>query len=474
MNVTPDYKPAKTIGLSRTDYTNDQKTAISKILDWAVNSDKEPFTLSGFAGSGKTTVFKDIVRNLSGTMAITAPTHKAVRIVSNTVGVEGSTIHKILGLRPNVDLNNFDVNNPQFDPIGTPWIKNYKYILIDECSFINKYLYGRILEESKKYNVKILLAGDPFQLPPVKEDYSVAFRGKNQFNLNEIVRQDKDNKLIDLLTIARNDVKNNTNNLVRLLSKANDMYDSDADNGYVIADGTGFIHILNDRFNSAEFERDIDHCRYTAFTNRAILDMNGYVRNLVVGSYDNILVQDDILTSYSTVLDEFNTPIIVNSEDYIIHELSDYNNKYSLSGYLTTLKAVSDGKLTNSIFIVNHKNIDSLNRYVAVYKLLLNAAASCKTFKRRELWEKFYDFKNHNLLLVDIIENGRKLATKDLDYAFGLTVHKTQGSTFKNIFINSKDIIYNEKGIPYSNMNLRNRLLYVALSRAQNSAFILI
>lgn len=300
--------------------------------------------------------------------------------------------------------------------------------------------------------------------------------GDNVHNLSTIVRQSDGNPLIDIITKARNDVKNNGHSLINALSKGNGIYDTDLERGFVITRGSHFSELLNDRFGSSEFERDIDYCRYTAFTNKSVLDVNSFIRKNVVGDYPQILVQDDVLTSYSTVLDEFNNPIIVNSEDYIIDEIMDYNNKFIIQGYLITLRSVSTGNLTSKLFVVDHRNPDAVNRYVSIFSTLLSKAKGSKNpMTRREEWKAFYDFKNYNLLMSDIYTgSGALFSTKDLDYAFGLTVHKTQGSTFDNIFVNANDIIYNKYGVPYSDVNLRNRLLYVALSRAKNGAFILL
>ena len=84
---------------------------------------------------------------------------EAVRVAEANIGVKGSTIQKLLGLRPNLDLKDFDINNPQFDPLGNVYIKNYKLIIVDEASMINRSLYNFIKAESKKYNVKILYVG---------------------------------------------------------------------------------------------------------------------------------------------------------------------------------------------------------------------------------------------------------------------------------------------------------------------------
>jgi len=142
--------------LSRNDYTEGQLKAIDNIIKW-IKGNNLLYTLSGFAGTGKTTVLKDIVKIVGGSIACTAPTHKAVRVAESSIGVEGNTIQKLLGLRPNLDLKDFDINNPQFDPLGNVYIKNYKLVIVDEASMVNRSLYGFIKKESDKYNVKILL-----------------------------------------------------------------------------------------------------------------------------------------------------------------------------------------------------------------------------------------------------------------------------------------------------------------------------
>lgn len=155
-----EFKPAgEGLRKSRVDYTTDQLQILEKAYAWGNGSSLKPFTISGFAGTGKTTVTRDIVRNLNGTIAVTAPTHKAVRIASSQIDREGRTIQKLLGLRPNTDLEHFDVNNPQFDPLATPTIKDYKYVIVDEASMINKGLYKLLLSESAQYGTKIIFVG---------------------------------------------------------------------------------------------------------------------------------------------------------------------------------------------------------------------------------------------------------------------------------------------------------------------------
>jgi exodeoxyribonuclease-5 len=470
-----DLLPAKDLIINRAfNYTKGQLEALDRVVTWSKNSDYSPFTLSGFAGTGKTTISKDIVRNISGKVACTAPTHKAARISATAIGTESCTIHSLLGLRPNIDLINFDANNPQFDILAAANIRNYSHILVDECSMINKGLFNLLIKESIRYKVKLLFIGDPYQLPPVGENYSLTFSVNNIYNLTEIVRQEEDNPIIQLLVMARDDVKNRSHKLVEFVSKRNSRYNSTTDSGYIIANPVHFSELIHDKFTSSDFEKNIDFCRYLSFTNDSVSDVNNYIRRLLFGEAKESVIKDDLFTSYSTIFNEFNTVILANSEDYIIDSIMNYNNQYLLSGYMVTLRKINGGEVTPNLCIIEDNIPENINRYKLLITELLAKTKSNSSITRSKAWEKFYEFKNYNLLLNDIIADNKVLAKKSLDYGFGLTVHKSQGSTFENAFINIKDIVYNKNGIPYHDTNLRNRLLYVALSRARNNLYLLI
>jgi len=319
---------------------------------------------------------------------------------------------------------------------------------------------------------------DPYQLPPVNEKYSMVFYSKNLTNLNEIVRQELDNPLVQLLKLARNDVKNKSNTLIEAIFRAIQKKDTDRFNdekGFLITNKSHYEQLMEDYFNSSDFQTNIDHCRHTAFTNEAVINYNKFVRSSLFNNSDSILIKHDLLTSYSTVIGEFMEPIILNSEDYIIDDIMDYTNKYLIKGYLVKLKAISNGEVTkNYLFVVDHTNRENIKRYIKVFNSLIEKAKASNIAKRRKNWEVFYDFKRYNLLMSNIYTpEGRLIVSKDIDYGFGLTVHKTQGSTFNNIFINLNDIVYNKLGTLRADFNLRNRLLYVALSRASDAGFIL-
>ena len=152
--------------------TNGQETALELMHKW-FKSNSPVFCLSGRAGTGKTFVINHFLNSVNTNVCVTAPTHKAVRVIESMTGRKGKTLHSLHGLRPNVNLDTFDLNNPQFDALATPVMQNYKLIVCDECGMINSGLHSLNLKRAIDMNVKILYVGDQNQLPPVVHSLSL-------------------------------------------------------------------------------------------------------------------------------------------------------------------------------------------------------------------------------------------------------------------------------------------------------------
>ncbi len=87
---------------------------------------------------------------------------------------------------------------------------------------------------------------------------------------------------------------------------------------------------------------------------------------------------------------------------------------------------------------------------------------------RAAAWKEYYKFKEGCLLATNIVRiNGEVLYSRDLDYGFAQTVHKSQGSTYDNVFVDLYDMIYNKNNRIYTNTQELLRRLYVACSRAK-------
>lgn len=129
--------------------------AIRDFISKPYGPDKDySITLSGFAGTGKSTLMNFILDELpkKTKVVVSAPTHKAKEVIAKFTRKNAETIQALLGLRPNVDIDDFNPNNPVFACIAEERIQNYHIVVIDEASMLNKKLV-KLIEEKARENV---------------------------------------------------------------------------------------------------------------------------------------------------------------------------------------------------------------------------------------------------------------------------------------------------------------------------------
>ena len=186
--------------------TSDHEKAKSLIKEWFFNTDNQVFVLSGYAGTGKTFLIDYVVREVlhlkAGDEAVfVSPTGKAAaNLVKN--GTVAGTVHSLIYMR---DGDEFDVdeNGEIIEKQALSFIKRDKIderirlIIIDEASMVNE----TVLCDLLSFNVKCLFSGDGAQLPPVNG--ACPLLGNADYTLTQIVRQAKDNPIIQVATMAR-------------------------------------------------------------------------------------------------------------------------------------------------------------------------------------------------------------------------------------------------------------------------------
>lgn len=464
--------------------TTDQLKAYIGIMEW-INT---PFKVSDFkraiigsAGVGKTFLLKAILKNCKlaySTIGISAPTHKAVRVIKTSLdgikGVKINTLQSDFGLRLNLDVEKFDINNPPFDPKGNVKVSNYMLYIIDESSMINSGLLKFMEKIFIKEHCKVIYVGDDHQLAPVGQLDIPAFKGTKSFILKQIVRQEQDNPLRYILEILRDDIKNKSYNFLNYILKNPVAFDKDNTKGYQVLNNNDFIVKLNETFNNEELTKDVDFVRVVSYTNIAVGCWNNIIRNSIIKDANKcILTKNDLITSYVTIVDEFNDTIIRNSEDYIIHDIVNYSHpNYKLKGFMVKFQAVFGGGITTPLFVIDHTDAFTVKRYCQLSNNLIETARNAGKGVRASAWKKYYEFKESCLLLKNIVKSdGTMLYPKDLDYGFALTAHKSQGSTYNTVFVDINDIVYDKNGNVYPNAEEINRRLYVAVSRAKTKVY---
>lgn len=151
--------------------TNGQARAVEGLVEF-INSPydegKSVYGLIGAGGVGKTFVTKFVVNkcNLSlSSIKCCSPTHKACRVFSNSVGLKVDTIQSTFGFRLNLNIEDFDYNNPAFTPISTPKLENIELLICDEASMLNASLVTYIVNKCREHNIKLLFIGKIMELP---------------------------------------------------------------------------------------------------------------------------------------------------------------------------------------------------------------------------------------------------------------------------------------------------------------------
>lgn len=467
------------LNLNTENFTNDQINAIKKLEEF-YHSNELVFTLQGAAGTGKTYLLKYFLNNIvNKNVCVTAPTHKAVRVIEEMTGKKGRTLHSLHGFRLNINLENFDINNTIFDPIADPSFNNYNLVICDECSQINQNLHSINMTRAKQFNTKIIYIGDAYQTPPINEIISKTFLMPNKAILEEVVRQDIDNPLLNILTIVRDDIKTNNEKFIKELIKTPSNINEKGE-GYIVMKKEQFESNIIEYYKSDDFSKDINYIRTTSWRNDTVKYWNEHIRNNIID--DNKLVNiNDLFTGHTTIVDDYLKMKLINSEDYIVQSINEEVSDYGFKVYRVGILSFYD-RIMSMVNIVDHTD-KTFTKFVRIIKSLRHTAINSSASNRGRRWREYYKFKNEYLLLtnVQLGDSKKDILTKDIDYGYSLTTHKSQGSTYSNIGVDLSDIIFTKEGKLILNnkfnpnaVSVRNRLSYVALSRASKKAIILI
>ena len=438
MNITQISQANGKDPVSTLGFTDDQRNAYTGLIEFINNPYNEndyKRALVGAAGTGKTYLVKALIKNCGysySTIGLAAPTHKACRVLNESIGISNikiNTLQSDLGLRLNFDVDKFDISNPPFDPKGRIKIGDYKLYIVDESSMINRSLCMFLEKTCKTNKCKIIFIGDSYQLAPVNEKYSSAFKGIKTSTLEQIVRQGENNPISYLLDLLRYDVKYKTFKFLEFISKNRNKFNEDNTKGYCVCNPTEFERLVQINFSDEELTRNIDYAKVIAYTNNTVSAWNKFIRNTIIADAEkSVITKNDLIISYVTLVNQFNDCIIKNSEEYVLKDVVNYiHPKYNLKGFMVRFIAIHGGAVTTPLFIVDHKDNFTIQMYVKISRELIQAAKNANVRVRAQRWRDYFSFKESCLLLTNIINpTTRKIEFgRDLDYGFSLTAHKS-------------------------------------------------
>ncbi|MBU3890719.1 AAA family ATPase [Methylosinus sporium] len=174
-------------------WTNEQERALSAVAAWLKDSRAQLFRLFGYAGTGKSTLAQYIAESVDGDVAFGAFTGKAALVMRSKGCKDARTIHSLI-----YRATDTETEEPAFELNEDSDAAKAKLIIIDECSMVDEELGRDLLSFGKK----VLVLGDPAQLPPVKGG-GYFTEAEPDVMLTEVHRQAADNPIVRLSMIIR-------------------------------------------------------------------------------------------------------------------------------------------------------------------------------------------------------------------------------------------------------------------------------
>lgn len=480
--LSNDVMPEDYLGPS---LTADQADVFVGLLDWFKSPGKNMALLSAYAGSGKTFLVRELVRYMTSTytkaqilnfafdgyrpsgpvceIAVSAPTHKAVKVIRRSAGelpmTQYKTLASLLCLRPEIDR---DTGAQVFKPDYA--LKNqkatYAFIIVDEASMVGEDMWKHLLAATRAGS-KILFVGDEAQLPPVGEDRGAVFLESNRhmlthFKLTTIVRQAKGSPILEMA----NDIRA-SKRVFAMSGHARDYR----------------LPLVNEPdysgFASEEYDMDVDSLKVLAWRNKTVADANKEIRRVrygkaadkhvyMVGEVLTLKEPYEVKTKSGSYTIPNNTEVRVLkvelgveaclecmiegevTEDNIAGEYPLDIKVYELT--VENLDADEDG--ASSTFVMRVVHEDARSKYEGGLRLLNNVALSLRDAKS---WEQYY---------------AMKARFGQIEYAYAITVHRAQGSTYSTAIVMDWDIALNR------NDPERKAMYYTAATRASKELVI--
>ena len=380
---------------------------LSKIQIDAIKScfEENISIITGGPGTGKTTIINTISKiylDNGYNISLCAPTGRAAKRIEETTGIEAKTIHRMLGYIPSSydDIGHFEYNED--NPLDTD------VIIIDEMSMVDVVLFEKLLRGMKD-NTRLVIVGDVDQLPSVGAGNVL----RDLINSKKI----KYKKLVDIFrqsessNIIVNAHKINNGKEPILNEKNSDFFFLKTETPAITRNVV--VDLISKRLPNAygyDFSKDIQ-----------ILTQS---RKGICGVFELNRLLQDILNPKTETTDEL---LVGNKLFRVNDKVMQTKNNYNLSFF------DSDGEENFGVYNGDMGHIIFIDK------------------SSKKLTVEMDDNRVIDYTLEDL---------DNLELAYAITIHKSQGSEFKSVIIPMFD--------GYRLLQTRN-LLYTAITRAKEN-----
>lgn len=444
--------------------TEDQSEALKKIAKYICEDRNDTiFLLTGYAGTGKTSVISSVVRTLDMLRmksVLLAPTGRAAKVLASYAGKQAFTIHKrIYRQKSSKDgMGSFVLD------------KNFSrdtYYIVDESSMISNsasesslFGSGKLLDDLIEYvysgtDCKLILVGDNAQLPPVGSMLSPALDraalggygfGLVSSELRQVVRQSESSGVLMNATRVRLQVSEN--NLVR------PTLDCISYSDVIRISGGELIEELSDSYGACGLEGTI----IVVNSNKQANKYNQGIRNRIFFREEEISTGDIIMVvknNYSLVEEDEEGPgFIANGDIAEVKRIRKYEERYGFRFAEMTLWFPDYNFEVESKVIMDVLHLDS---------------PSLPSDKNSELFHGILEDYQHiksRRKQYEAVRNDKFFNALQIKFAYAVTCHKAQGGQWERVFIDQGMFNRIEITIDYL------RWFYTALTRSTDRVYL--
>ncbi|MDR0421986.1 MAG: AAA family ATPase [Proteiniphilum sp.] len=446
------------------DFTDDQMNALEKIAGFLFSeADSRIFLLTGYAGTGKSSLIGSLVKTMTGfkqKTVLLAPTGRAAKVFSGYAARQAFTIHKKIYRQ-----RKFAGETPHFSLSEN--MHRHTLFIVDEASMISNessdfsvFGTGRLLDDLIEYvysgeGCRMLLVGDSAQLPPVGQENSPALDTDvlrsyslevTQATLTRIVRQAEESGILCNATMLRE----------ALRFRKTEVFPKLKVEGFAdVVRVTG--EELIDRISGAYREDGIEETIVVSRSNRRVNAYNNGIRNRVLYREEEISAGDILMitrNNYFWVESFEDLDYLANGEFVEVLRVKGEEEMYGFR-FCNVLLYHRDYEIEFEAKIIPdvlHTEVPGLTREQSD-RLFFNVMEDYAGIPRKQ--QRYKEVKSNpyfNALQVK--------------YGYAVTCHKAQGGEWKNVFL---DLGYVRKSYMGENFY---RWLYTSVTRSSGKLFL--
>lgn len=459
--------------------TPGQQKAFIKLMGFMEAPDKKVFILKGYAGTGKTTLMKELIAELRKSdkrFFLLASTGRAAKVLSNITGMEATTIHSLIYTYSdlNQDLETIVVErektgldkhgqlllNFTLSKIDKTTDQRRCIYIIDESSMISdkedrnatQALFGSgcLLRDLMNYDPqgKFLFVGDVCQLPPVIQDFSPALSSDYFSKVYNITADEA-----ELTDIVR---QKEGNDIVQSAKKFRELYMRcpNLKWGQFPFKGYNNIHLLPDQVSllNSYIDRIKKHGHNDATlicrSNKAC-DMLTHIMRPALGLQSPVLQKGDLLL----ITQNNHISGLMNGDLVIVEEVGRNRTiRGNLSFIQVKIKELFTGKSYSQLLIEDILNGVQTNLSASQQKELY--VDFFIRMREKGIKQKSELFQLN--MMKDIYLNALRAV-----YGFALTCHKAQGGEWNHVYLDMP------RGIAFNPQKEVYQWIYTAMTRAK-------